>query len=365
MEKVCTLTGHTARVWCVKWGSSGLASCGEDKSIRLWKRDQKSQEMQLDSDHNMQLESQINVLGISHNQKYEENMHETDQQNVIQDGYQMKIDQKIQKHSYSCRIIADAHTRTVRCIAFCDQILASASFDGGVALWDLTNNPIECEATLEGHENEVKAVAWHGNLLATCARDRTVWVWEACEDGDWECVAVLSGHNDDVKHVAWHPTEELLASASYDCDIRFWKEEQGDWCCVQTLNVHSSTVWALAFNHNGSHLVSVGDDCRLVVCVLAQNGYQMHSEINLTGTLYSVAWAGPTPRHEAGLIATCGADNKISIISFDSDTLAVIRTESEAHGKNDINCVAWSQCIPPLLASCGDDCNVNIWAVEL
>ena len=39
LTPVCRLTGHTEpRVWHLTWTSSGetLASCGEDRSIRLW-----------------------------------------------------------------------------------------------------------------------------------------------------------------------------------------------------------------------------------------------------------------------------------------------------------------------------------------
>ena len=38
MECVETIKGHNDRVWDVKWNPTGtlLASCGTDKSIRIW-----------------------------------------------------------------------------------------------------------------------------------------------------------------------------------------------------------------------------------------------------------------------------------------------------------------------------------------
>ena len=49
----------------------------------------------------------------------------------------------------------------------CGKYLASASFDGTVAVWDNKSGQFECGASLEGHENEVfeammvvKYVSW-------------------------------------------------------------------------------------------------------------------------------------------------------------------------------------------------------------
>ncbi|KAI4846084.1 cytosolic iron-sulfur protein assembly protein 1, partial [Aureobasidium sp. EXF-8845] len=97
-------------------------------------------------------------------------------------------------------------------------------------------------------------------LLATCSRDKSVWIWEELEDDNFETVAVLQEHEGDVKCVCWHPSEELLASSSYDDNIRLWREDIDDWGCCAVLAGHSGTVWWVEFEGaTKSHLKATTD----------------------------------------------------------------------------------------------------------
>ena len=73
------------------------------------------------------------------------------------------------------------HARTIRKVAFCPLsnpcVLAAASFDASVSIWEYSekSNLWECTTQLEGHDHEIKDVVWNGtgSLLATCGRDKT------------------------------------------------------------------------------------------------------------------------------------------------------------------------------------------------
>lgn len=204
--------------------------------------------------------------------------------------------------------------RTIRSIHFAPisrpLVIASASFDGTIAIWEqqLTSTRSvgtvdvvewECTTELQGHENEVKCVRWNatGSLLATCGRDKTIWIWEAYLPGtigggptistmghkqletptvttsSFECISVLSGHEGDVKHVQFTSSHdqfgdgsEILISASYDETIRIWAEEDGDWYCAMSLStVHTSTIWTLTVAPSATRFISGSADQSLAI----------------------------------------------------------------------------------------------------
>lgn len=96
-------------------------------------------------------------------------------------------------------ILDDTHTRTIRsaCWSPCGRYLATASFDRTTAVWQHAGGVWEVVAMLEGHESEVKEVAWNpnGGLLATCSRDKSVWLWEVQPGQEYEVVDVKHGHS--------------------------------------------------------------------------------------------------------------------------------------------------------------------------
>lgn len=323
------LQGHRGRVWNVAWHPQGnaLASCGDDKTIRIWGRD-----------------------GNKWTNK---------------------------------AILTEGHDRTIRSVAWslCGKFLASASFDATTGIWTKESGEYDCIATLEGHENEVKSVAWSqsGQYLATCGRDKSVWIWEVAEDNEYECAAVLFNHTQDVKKVAWQPGKDILASCSYDNTIKFFYEDGTDWVMSSSLESHESTVWSIAFNGTGDRLASCSDDNTVKVwqeyqpgneqgiatpdnvpawkCVCTLSGY--HSR-----TVYDVAWCSNT-----GLLATGSGDNCVRIFKEQegsdphSPQFDLLHT-GEGHTQ-DVNAVSWNSSQPGVLASASDDGTVRIWSVSL
>ncbi|XP_033101650.1 periodic tryptophan protein 1 homolog isoform X2 [Anneissia japonica] len=146
-----------------------------------------------------------------------------------------------------------------------NHILASASADETIALWDLATTQVA--STLRHHKDKVQTIEWHaneGHTLLSGGFDKIVNLYD-CRDPDASCNSW--NLNGEIERVLWNPsnTNTFLASTEdgfvYNLDVRLEKP-------VFTLKAHEKAVTGLALTsetHNclttvsADHFVKIWD----------------------------------------------------------------------------------------------------------
>ena len=141
-------------------------------------------------------------------------------------------------------------------------LLAAASFDGTVTVWDPAAG--EKRLSLRPHALAVSAAfSPDGRLLATAGSDGTVKLWDARTGTQ---IRTLHGHLGTVVRVAFSPDGARLASAGFDSTARLWDVSTGEQLLVlrgQTLGLTD-----LEFSPDGTRLATSAYDGTVRVYVL-------------------------------------------------------------------------------------------------
>jgi len=141
------------------------------------------------------------------------------------------------------------------CVAFHPRGIELASSDAGskhrVIIWEPETG--EMLGVLKGHTNCVHAVAFSpdGAQMASGSSDKTVRVWDAQTRTEARC---LEGHSTQVLSVAFSPVGSVLASGSSDGTILVWDVKTGN--ILQSLRSPGWGVCSLSFDPSGSLLAA-------------------------------------------------------------------------------------------------------------
>jgi WD40 repeat protein len=147
-------------------------------------------------------------------------------------------------HTGSQAIVFKGHTDIVYAVAICGDTVASGSDDKTVRLWSIKEN--KESGVLNGHSAWVRSVAFTSNaeIVVSGSRDTTVRVWSVKK---MQALFVLNGHTDLIGKVEISKDDKVVFTASAgEGRVRVWNIETGDMMgCLE--RVEEGEEWVLKY----------------------------------------------------------------------------------------------------------------------
>lgn len=168
------------------------------------------------------------------------------------------------------------------------------------------------------HGGLIRALAFSpdSQLLASASHDQTVSLWEVSSGYErWRA----AGHEGAVLTVAFSPTGKLLASGAAEGTIRFWETLTGKE--LFQIRVSADAVLCLAFSPDGKRLAAGGDDGELVLVDLPTR--KAFAQLSQDRAIRCLAWSSDGKRLAINgvehAITICGSEPVKRIDSFGSE----------------------------------------------
>ena len=147
--------------------------------------------------------------------------------------------------------ILKGHSNGVMALQFCDNFLATGSYDATIKIWDLeTGREMR---TLKGHTMGIRCLQFDDNKLISGSLDKTLKVW------NWrtgECISTYDGHSEGV--IALHFDSDILVSGSVDHTARIWNFRDRS---IFTLRGHTDWVNSVKIDSASRTIFTASDDC--------------------------------------------------------------------------------------------------------
>ncbi|CAG7667495.1 unnamed protein product [Allacma fusca] len=244
-----TLGQHKGPIFALKWNKRGnfILSAGVDKTTIIWDAasGQCTQQFAFHNAPALDVDWQSNTSFASCS---------TDQCIHV---CKLGVDKPIKSFQ--------GHTNEVNAIKWDPQgkLLASCSDDMTLKIWSM--NQDSCVHDLQAHSKEIYTIKWSPTgpgtnnpnmnlILASASFDSTVRLWDVDRGA---CIHKLTKHTEPVYSVAFSPDGMLLASGSFDKCVHIWSTQTG-----QLVHSYKGTggIFEVCWNSRGDKVGASASD---------------------------------------------------------------------------------------------------------
>lgn len=226
----------------------------------------------------------------------------------------------------------DLSVTSIRFLRSGENLLASASRDASIRIWDVATG--YCIKTIHSDGDWIYSLfsSVDGKWLVTGGRDQDATIWDV---NSGEARASLLGHDHFVECCVFAPAAsyqflaamagsrvvppstndmaQFVATGGRDKTVKLW-DMRGR--LIKTLIGHESWVQDLTFHPGGRYLVSVGDDCTIRCWDLSHDGRLVKSiEETHKGSITCIRWAPEMTNLEANEGAGSGGVGLQCVVS--------------------------------------------------
>ncbi|MCL1464728.1 caspase family protein [Argonema galeatum] len=235
------------------------------------------------------------------------------------------------------------------------QTIASAGVGGKINFWDV-NGKHKGELKTKGEIYKIRFGSDSQTIVSTNIYDKTVNIWQLrnynnyYSYNNYKPLSSFNNHRDAVYGLAISPNGELIASSSWDGEIKVWRINSKE--IVHTFR-HDTPVFSVDFSSNGEFLASGSRGGKVKVWNL-KTGQLIKTFTNHTDDIYAVNFSS-----DSQMLVSASEDKTVKL--WDIRKLKLIKT---LFGHTDaVNSAVFSP-DGKIIASTGKDGTVRIWSVN-
>ncbi|KAK8809597.1 hypothetical protein WA158_000540 [Blastocystis sp. Blastoise] len=224
---------------------------------------------------------------------------------------------------------------------------------------------------LADHNDQVTACAWNpkDDILATASIDSSVCLYNFTEHSisnhPIKCQHELYNKKNEITTINWDSEGKLLVSGSADGNVKLWNTKGEKYSSLKPI---STSIFSAKFSPDSRELLVCGLDPSFYLYSLGNNN---ECNLDLTSLKLAESSSLSSPLPSDGVLLDCDwCDNNIFSYCYNDGRLITVNMNQDSKNheviqhdghKSEINVLKWNQSIGRM-ASAGEDQYIKIWS---